>query len=254
MSQAMRSSLSGISADALVGASLKNVDHDHDSHTDSQVQALAHASIKAGGEIAADVTKVRGSLTSATLLTQHAIKSNGIVSAPANKGPNDTAKARQMALVALNSGKVKSAVGAPDTSPSAEQLAAIQKEGNETRAAIEEEKSKDHRKIDARTLSGVALKKAEKAEEKTSETMARAGMLNEITKGGIISADPAKTRRASLTDKHVGTAIMHNEIKKMGVISVPADKAPDTALTTEQLAALQLEAKKEKEEDGGASA
>lgn len=244
-----RSSLSGISADMLSGAKLENVDHDHDSHTETQVQAMTHASIKAGGEIAANSSKVPVSLASATLLTQHAINNNGVVSAPANKGPTDTAKARQLALVALNSGRVKSAQGAPDTSLTKERLAEIQNEGKATRAAIEEEKTKDHRKIDAGLLSGVALKKAEEQkEEAPSQTMVRAGMINEINKGGIKSVDSEKARRASLTDKHVSTAIMHNEIKKMGVISVPADKAPDTNLTPEQIAALQEAAKKEKEE------
>lgn len=245
-----RSSLSGISANMLAEAKLESVDHDHDNHSASQVQALTHASIKAGGEIAADATKVKGSLASATLLTQHAIQKNGVVSSAEDKAPKDVAMARQMALVALNSGRVKSAVNAPDTSLSAEKLADIHKEGKEVRAAIEEEKAKDHRKIDAGALSSVALKKSEqKADDSASsnQTFARAGMLNQITKGGVISANPEKVRRASLTDTHVGTAIMHNEIKKMGVISVPSDKAPDTALTPEQLAALQEAAKQEKE-------
>lgn len=91
---------------------------------------------------------------------------------------------------------------------------------------------------------GVIAVPAERAPKESNEALNRALILNEIGKGGVISAQSDPLANNPALEK----AKLLNEIAHQGVISVPEGSAPDTSLSKEKLAALQQEAASEKKE------
>lgn len=93
---------------------------------------------------------------------------------------------------------------------------------------------------------GVIAVPAERLKEvKQSNGLARASIMCEISKGGIISAQIEPV--AKTVDSGLAQALMLNEIGRQGV-ALKASETPDRSLNAEQLVALQAEAATEKKE------
>lgn len=211
---------------------------------------LVQKSINGQGVIAVPGHKTKPDRAIAEAVTLSHVNKMGEKTVDASKVPLDTGLARASLGMALNSGVVKSAdpSKAPTGEPSKELLACIQKEANESSANLRNLR----KSFDLSALGDVTLKEApEQKDQGPSESMKRAGLLNEIstTSGGQpISVPAGKVKTLEAQSQHVvATAIMHKEINKQGIIACPAENVPDTSPTTEQIESIQQEVREIKE-------
>lgn len=196
--------------------------------------ALTHAqmqrSINTQGVIAVPKESAPKDLSMATALTQVAInRSDGKAANSEKVAKLDAGKARTLTELAIKSGKFTKKVDTskiPDSGPSKELLASVQKEAAEVKEAQEKQKQLvQGLDLGSQIAKKPSLKKVDRkgsSATANSAALEHAKFLREVGRGGVISVPEDKLPKA---DPGLARALLQKSIKTQGVIAVPSDKA-----------------------------